>query len=75
MPVIESAHAVRQPRSAPHAELRIDPPAEVAPGSLDALIADCAEVTRHLAEVPGKRVISIPPQAVAIVEDLGSYGA
>lgn len=65
---------MRHPRSTPHAELRIDPPAEVAP-SLDALIADCAEVTRHLAEVPAKRVISIPPQAVAIVEDLDSYGA
>lgn len=65
---------MRQPRSTPGSVLRIDPPADVAPGALDGLIADCAEVTRHLAEVPGKRVISIPEQAVAIVADLGTYG-
>ena len=44
------------------------------PSSLDALVADCAEVTRHLAEVPRPRVITIPARAVALVAGMGSYG-
>jgi len=50
------------------------PPPEVEPGSLDSLVADCAEVTRHLSEVPRHRVISIPRSAVAMVADMGGYG-
>lgn len=42
--------------------------------SLDALVADCAEVTRHLAEVPRQQVITIPARAVALVAGMGSYG-
>lgn len=52
-----------------------DAPADTAPGALDSLVADCAEVTRHLAEVPRQhRVVTIPEQAVAMVAGLGSYG-
>jgi hypothetical protein len=48
---------------------------DTSPGALDSLVADCAEVTRHLAEVPPqRRVITIPEQAVAMVAGLGSYG-
>jgi len=49
-------------------------PPEETPGPLDSLVADCAEVTRHLAEVPRQRVITIPDRAVAMVAGLGSYG-
>lgn len=52
----------------------LDPTCAVAPGPLDALVADCAEVTRHLAEVPRQQVVSIPDRAVAMVADLGAYG-
>lgn len=44
------------------------------PASLDTLVADCAEVTRHLAEVPQSRVVTIPARAVAMVQGMGSYG-
>ena len=44
------------------------------PVSLDALVADCAEVSRHLAEVPRQQVITIPAQAVALVAGMGTYG-
>ena len=44
------------------------------PASLDALVADCAEVTRHLAEVPRQQVITIPARAVALVAGMASYG-
>lgn len=56
----------------PRAELVV----EADPGSLDALVADCAEVSRHLAQVPSapRRIVSIPPQAVAMVDGLGTYG-
>ncbi len=56
----------------PHPELV----AEADAGTLDALVADCAEVSRHLAEVPAgrRRLVSIPAQAVAMVADLGTYG-
>ena len=48
---------------------------ETSPGALDSLVADAAEVTRHLAEVPKqRRVVTIPAQAVAMVAGLGSYG-
>lgn len=44
------------------------------PMSLDALVADCAEVSRHLAEVPRQQVLTIPAQAVALVAGMGTYG-
>lgn len=44
------------------------------PVSLDALVADCAEVSRHLAEIPRQQVITIPAQAVALVAGMGTYG-
>lgn len=68
------------PLSEPGTDLWVDPPVEVAagplhaPGSFDALVADCAEVTRHLAEVPRDRVVAIPARAVAMVADLDLYG-
>lgn len=61
-------------RSTPGSGLRFEPQDEVIPGSFDGLIADAAEVTRHLAEVPRQRVITIPERAAAIVAGLGSYG-
>ena len=53
-----------------------DVPSEVEPGSLDDLVADAAEVTRHLAEVPTprRRVLVIPEGARRVVADLDSYG-
>ena len=52
-----------------------DVPSEAEPGSLDDLVADAAEVTRHLAEVPGpRRVLAIPERARRVVADLDSYG-
>ncbi len=51
------------------------PPATDDPaGSFDRMAADAAEVARHLAEMPHQRLLRIPAQAVALVEDLGSYG-
>jgi hypothetical protein len=56
---------------APHQDV----PSEVEPGSLDDLVADAAEVTRHLAEVPGPRqVLVIPERARLVVAELDSYG-
>jgi len=51
-------------------------PSEAEPGSLDELVADAAEVTRHLLEVPhGRRdVLVIPEQARSMVTGLDSYG-
>ena len=52
-----------------------DVPSEVEPASLDDLVADAAEVSRHLAEVPPpRRVLRIPEPAVRVVADLDSYG-
>ena len=57
--------------TAPHQDV----PSEVEPGSLDDLVADAAEVTRHLAEVPGpRRVLVIPERARRVVADLDTYG-
>jgi hypothetical protein len=56
---------------APHADV----PSEAEPDSFDDMVADCAEVTRHLAEVPHpRRTVSIPDRAVGIVAGLDSYG-
>ncbi|MDX6610758.1 MAG: hypothetical protein QOF85_2719 [Solirubrobacterales bacterium] len=57
---------------APHAEV----PSEVEAGSLDDLVADAAEVTKHLAEVPHPllHTVAIPEQAVGVVADLDTYG-
>lgn len=55
----------------PHADV----PSESEPRSLDDLVADCAEVSRHLAEVPvQRRVLRIPAPALAVVAGLDSYG-
>jgi hypothetical protein len=53
-----------------------DVPSEAEPGSLDELVADAAEVTRHLLEVPHVRreVLLIPEQARTMVSGLDSYG-
>ena len=48
--------------------------ADIVPGSFDALVADGAEVVRHLAEVPRQRRLRIPERAVALVSGLDSYG-
>ena len=43
--------------------------------SLDDLVSDCAEVTRHLAEVPApRRTLTIPDRAVGVVAGLDTYG-
>jgi hypothetical protein len=51
-------------------------PAMAEAGSLDELVADAAEVTRHLLEVPHVRrdVLVIPEQARNMVTGLDSYG-
>jgi hypothetical protein len=51
-------------------------PSEGEPGSLDELVADAAEVTRHLLEVRQVRrdVLLIPEQARSMVSGLDSYG-
>ena len=50
-------------------------PSEAEPGSLDDLVADAAEVTRHLAEVPGpRRTPLIPERARRVIAGLDSYG-
>ena len=55
----------------PHAEL----PSETDAASLDDLVSDAAEVTRHLAEVPPpRRTLRIPDRAVGVVAGLDSYG-
>jgi hypothetical protein len=55
----------------PHADV----PSEVEAGSLDDLISDGVEVTRHLAEMPrARRTLRIPDRAVGVVADLDSYG-
>lgn len=55
----------------PHADV----PSEAEPRSLDDLVADCAEVSRHLAEVPQqRRVLTIPGAAQAVVAGLDAYG-
>ena len=57
--------------TAPHQDV----PSEVEPGSFDELVADAAEVTRHLAEVPPpRRVLTIPERARSVVAGLDSYG-
>ena len=43
--------------------------------SLDDLVSDAAEVTRHLAEVPPpRRTLTIPDRAVGVVAGLDTYG-
>jgi hypothetical protein len=50
-------------------------PSEAEAHSLDDLVSDAAEVTRHLAEVPGpRRTLTIPDRAVGVVAGLDSYG-
>jgi hypothetical protein len=57
------------------ADPRVEPPAETEAASLDDLVADAAEVTRHLAEVPRpRRTLTIPERAVGVVAGLDSYG-
>lgn len=54
-----------------HAEV----PSEEEARTLDDLVADCAEVSRHLAEVSRPDgAIRIPERAVAVVADLSVYG-
>ena len=54
---------------------RVEPPAETEAASLDDLVSDAAEVTRHLAEVPRpRRTLTIPERAVGVVAGLDSYG-
>jgi hypothetical protein len=57
----------------PHPE-QTEPGVDLQPASFAALIADGAEVSRHLAEVPRQRTLKIPERAVAIVADLDDYG-
>jgi len=54
----------------------LEPPSETEAASLDDLVSDAAEVTRHLAEVPGprRRTVTIPERAVGVVAGLDSYG-
>ena len=55
----------------PHADV----PSEAEAHSLDDLVSDAAEVTRHLAEVPApRRTLTIPDRAVGVVAGLDSYG-
>ncbi len=55
----------------PHAEV----PSETDAASLDDLVSDCAEVTRHLAQVPRpRRTLTIPDRAVGVVAGLDTYG-
>ncbi len=55
----------------PHVEV----PSDHEPGSLGDLVADAAEVTRHLAEVPlPRRVLTIPERARSVVAGLDTYG-
>jgi hypothetical protein len=55
----------------PHADV----PSEAEAHSLDDLVSDAVEVTRHLAEVPRpRRILTIPDRAVGVVADLDSYG-
>lgn len=55
----------------PHAEV----PSEVEPRSIADLVADAADVTRHLAQVPQpRRVVRIPAPAASVVEGLDTYG-
>jgi hypothetical protein len=55
----------------PHADV----PSEAEAHSLDDLVSDCVEVTRHLAEVPRpRRTLTIPDRAVGVVAGLDSYG-
>ena len=51
-------------------------PSEAEPGSLDELVADAVEVTRHLLEVPHGHgaVLVIPEQARSMVTGLDTYG-
>lgn len=71
---MDRAHRLTESHSEPGTDGWVDPVPDGAPGPLDAMVANCAEVTRHLAEVPRHRVISIPEEAVAMVAGLGSYG-
>ena len=55
----------------PHADV----PSEAEAHSINDFVSDAAEVTRHLAEVPGpRRTLTIPDRAVGVVAGLDSYG-
>jgi hypothetical protein len=58
------------------AEPHADVPSEAEAHSLDELVSDAAEVTRHLAEVPRprRRTLTIPDRAAGVVAGLDSYG-
>lgn len=45
-----------------------------APDAFQTLVADGADVARHLAEIPHQRAIAIPERALALVADLDAYG-
>jgi hypothetical protein len=56
-------------------EQHADVPSEAEAHSLEDFVADAAEVTRHLAEVPRpRRTLTIPDRAVGVVAGLDSYG-
>ena len=60
----------------PQPELAVPEQAAAAEASsLDDLVSDCAEVTRHHAEVPApRRTLTIPDRAVGVVAGLDTYG-
>jgi hypothetical protein len=68
-----AAYPERVTASEKHPE-HSEPGVDLQPASFDSLIADGAEVTRHLAEVPRQRAVTIPARAVALVADLDAYG-
>lgn len=45
-----------------------------APDALQTLVADGADVARHLAEIPSQRELRIPERALALVAGLDAYG-
>lgn len=68
---LRRAYPARVTAVDPHVEL----PSETEAPSLDDLVSDCAEVTRHLAEVPGpRRTLTIPDRAIGVVAGLDTYG-
>ena len=75
-------YGYRLPRHGPtvgRMERHVDQSVDVDPGSLDSLVADCAEVSREMlvlrAVVPIQRgVVSIPEGALTVVSGLGDYG-
>ena len=57
-------------------ETRPDLEVTTSPRSLDDLVADAREVAKALAALQrrDRRTVSIPAQALSLVEDLGTYG-